>query len=480
VRIRPRTVLAGAGVLALVATGVVIVADPFSTPPGSAAGVTDNSTPIALDTVRRRSLSSQTQLNATLGYADAASVVMPAGSSSAAVVQAQQAVTTAQAALQTAQAGLETDRRALAQAQAVLAADRARLTADCAGDNAASTAGACATDQQAVATDRQSATGDADKVTADTRSVSAARSSLAGAAASLATARASAAFYGATSTYTMLPPVGKIVRRGQPLYAVDGAPALLLYGTVTAWRAFVAGMSPGSDVAELNANLRALGYAAPSGNEFTAATQSAVAALQRAHGLAPTGELRLGSVVFERGAVRVTTVQAVLGGAVQPGAILAVTSTVRQVTIDLDAAQQSAVKVGDRATITLPDSSTTPGVVSAVGSVATTPSGDSNGQPQTPTVEVHITPSDPAATGRLDQAPVQVSITTATVRNALVVPVNALLALAGGGYAVEVVDAGGVHRLVAVEPGLFDDAEGLVQVTGDGLRAGQRIVVPAT
>jgi hypothetical protein len=61
-----------------------------------------------------------------------------------------------------------------------------------------------------------------------------------------------------------------------------------------------------------------------------------------------------------------------------------------------------------------------------------------------------------------------------------VVPVNALLALAGGGYAVEIVDAAGVHRLVPVSLGLFDDGQGLVQVSGSRLRAGQRIVVPAS
>jgi hypothetical protein len=57
--------------------------------------------------------------------------------------------------------------------------------------------------------------------------------------------------------------------------------------------------------------------------------------------------------------------------------------------------------------------------------------------------------------------------------------VNALLALAGGGYAVEVVGPDRVHRLVAVTVGLFDDATGLVQVSGSGLIAGQRVVVPA-
>jgi multidrug efflux pump subunit AcrA (membrane-fusion protein) len=73
-----------------------------------------------------------------------------------------------------------------------------------------------------------------------------------------------------------------------------------------------------------------------------------------------------------------------------------------------------------------------------------------------------------------------VEIITNTVRNALVVPVNALLALAGGGYAVEVVGSDGRHRLVPVSTGLFDDADGLVQVTGSELAAGQRVVVPAS
>ena len=92
---------------------------------------------------------------------------------------------------------------------------------------------------------------------------------------------------------------------------------------------------------------------------------------------------------------------------------------------------------------------------------------------------MHATPTDPAATGHLDQAPVNVEITTESVQNVLAVPVDALLALAGGGYALEVAE-GHVHRLVAVTVGLFDDAEGLVQVSGRSLFAGQRVVVPAT
>ena len=168
-------------------------------------------------------------------------------------------------------------------------------------------------------------------------------------------------------------------------------------------------------------------------------------------------------------AIRVTTVSASLG-APAAGAVLAATSARHVVTIALDAAQQSEVKAGDTVMITLPDGRVTPGVVSSVGKVAT---GGSS-----PKVTVTVTLKHPRAAGGLDQAPVTVAITTASVNNALVVPVAALLARASG-YAVEEVTAGR-HHLVPVRLGLFDDAAGLVQVSGPGLAAGQTIVVPAS
>ena len=143
----------------------------------------------------------------------------------------------------------------------------------------------------------------------------------------------------------MLPKVGQIVRRGEPLYAIGGEPAFLLYGGVPASRAFMPGMSAGADVAELNRNLR--GYGAPSGDAFTAATTLAIERFQSAHHLAATGQLPLGSVVFEPGAVRVTSVTPTAGSPVQAGPVLGITSTRRVVTIALDASQQTSIKVGD-------------------------------------------------------------------------------------------------------------------------------------
>jgi hypothetical protein len=170
----------------------------------------------------------------------------------------------------------------------------------------------------------------------------------------------------------------------------------------------------------------------------------------------------------------VASVSATLGaGAAPKSPIMTATSTSRVVTVNLDAAQQGLVKAGDQVQISLPNNKTTPGTVSTVGSVATAPSSGPA------TVSVTIVPTDAAATGALDQAPVQVAITTATVDNALVVPVSSLLALASGGYGVEVVDPSNHRRLVGVSLALFDDADGLVAVTGGGLSPGMRVVVPA-
>jgi hypothetical protein len=306
----------------------------------------------------------------------------------------------------------------------------------------------------------------------------------------------------ARGTYTTLPALGQVVSQGQVLYRVNDSPVALLHGSTPAYRSLSAGAS-GPDVAELNADLVALGYAKsaqlhPRLAFFGPATTVAVQKLQAALGVARTGSLALGQAVFEPTAMRVTVLSAQLGGSAQPGqTALQATSTARQVQVALDASQQTEVAVGDQVSITLPNNRTTPGVVSSVGTVATCPSSSGSGgsssssSPRTdacsagssgsstPTITVGVTPSHPAATGKWDEAPVQIGVTTARVPSTLVVPVTALLAQSSGGYAVEVV-AGARHHLVPVSLGLFDDADGLVQVTGSGLAAGQDVVVPST
>ncbi len=283
-------------------------------------------------------------------------------------------------------------------------------------------------------------------------------------------------------TLTRLPKSGQVIGQGQALYRVDnGSPVVLLYGSVPAWRALDEGVT-GADVSQLNHDLVALGDASRS--EISAAgwdyfsweTAYGVQKLEENLGVSsPPGSLPLGQVVFEPAALRVATVTGSLGGPAS-GPVLTATSDRHVVTIPLDASQQSEVKAGDRVTVTLPDGTTTPGVVSSVGTVATTSESGGNA---TTTIPVQVKLTDPKAAGSLDQAPVTVNITTATAHDALVVPVTALLAQSSGGYAVEIAGPGNTRRYVPVRPGISDDTSGLVQVTG-ALAPGQRVVVAAS
>ena len=285
-------------------------------------------------------------------------------------------------------------------------------------------------------------------------------------------------------TLTWLPSAGQVIRQGQALYKTgNGSPVVLLYGSVPDWQALDEGIT-GQDVTQLNHDLVDLGYAgradivALGWDYYSWETAYAVQRLEEHLGVSfPPGSLSLGQVVFEPEALRVSQVTGSLGGPAS-GPLLAATSDRHVVTIPLDVSQQSEVKAGDTVSITLPDGTTAPGVVSSVGTVATT--SGSGGNPTT-TIPVQVKLTDPGAAGTLDQAPVTVNITTASSPSpVLAVPVTALVAQSPGGYVVEVVGPGNTRRWVPVTVGpVFDDADGLVQVTG-ALTPGQRVVVPAS
>jgi Putative peptidoglycan binding domain len=155
--------------------------------------------------------------------------------------------------------------------------------------------------------------------------------------------------------------------------------------------------------------------------------------------------------------------------------VMTTSSERRVVTVDLDPSDGDLVKRGTPARVELPDGKTVKGRVSSVGTVAA--SDDQSGQDGSsdPTIEVTIALPEGSRVTGLDQAPVTVELTDEVRRNAFVVPVEALLGTAGGGYAIEVAGSGERHQ-VPVEPGLF--ADGYVEVEGDGLREGLEVEVP--
>jgi peptidoglycan hydrolase-like protein with peptidoglycan-binding domain len=281
---------------------------------------------------------------------------------------------------------------------------------------------------------------------------------------------------GSTATLTRTARPGTLVRRGGALFWVDGEPVLLMYGSTPAYRTLRDGVADGRDVEQLEANLVALGfYPGIVDEEFTSSTASAVVDWQESQGLEETGRVELGRVIFLPSARRIGARKSPVGQALAEGAgVLETTSTRRVVKVELEVAKQSYARRGDGVRVTLPGGGTVRGRVTSVGHVAHAKAGSRAGGEgdQELVVDVSIALRSARGTGRYDQAPVSVALASEQRRNVLVVPVEALLARRGGGYAVELAGSG---RLVPVRTGLF--ADGLVAVAGRGIREGTRVRV---
>ena len=282
-----------------------------------------------------------------------------------------------------------------------------------------------------------------------------------------------------TGVVTWLPVEGTVVDRGQRLYAVDGRPTILLRGAMPAYRAMSIGTS-GADVKQLEQNLLELGYATSANlvadGNFTSADAAAVRRWQRGLGSPQTGVVDLGAVLFLSAPVRVGAVQLTEGTPIGPGtAVLTTTPTDVHVNVALDTAFVAFVHGGDQVRVTLPDlSSTVTGRVASVAATATV-AAQPNQAPR-PTVAVRIDVDDPHRLQAYDQAPVQVAITIEVHRGVLAVPVLSLLAEPREKYAVRLV-RGGTRALVDVVPGI-QGTNGLIEVTGSGIAAGDLVEVP--
>ncbi|MFC6016351.1 peptidoglycan-binding protein [Plantactinospora solaniradicis] len=270
---------------------------------------------------------------------------------------------------------------------------------------------------------------------------------------------------------TWLPPLGATIRRGQPVYESDNVAVPLFYGGLPLYRQLRSG-DTGEDVTEIERNLAALGYSGFTvDTSYTSATASAVRRWQKSLGLTRTGVFDPASVVVAPTTVRVASLVGHLGDPAT-GAMLTYVGTIRIVSIALDVTLQHLVRPGLPATVTLPTGQTVDGTLATVGTVAS--AAEEQGEPAT--IEVTVSVADQSKLGTFDQAPVIVSVVSETAENVLTVPVAALVALAEGGYGVQVV-TGATSRYVAVHLGMF--ADGRVQVTGEGVVEGTLVGVPS-
>ncbi|MEV4347710.1 peptidoglycan-binding protein [Actinoplanes sp. NPDC049596] len=285
------------------------------------------------------------------------------------------------------------------------------------------------------------------------------------------------------ATVTWLPAAGATIGRGKQLFRADDKPVVLFYGGMPLYRPIAGADLVGRDVRIVADNLRALGYRIgrrPDPGEkagtttvrdgdgvLTADLVKAIKRWQEDNGLPPTGTIAVGDVEVQSGAVRVDSVT------VQPGApanteLMTVTATRKVITVSAELTAAAELSRGDRVTVTLPNERTVKARILSVGrTVASPPDGVADGPPK---LTVLVTVDNPKDLAQLDSAGVQVNVAGQIARNVLAVPVEALVALTEGGYAVQ-----GPDGLVGVTTGMF--ADGWVEVRGDGLTEGMAVVV---
>ncbi|MFE6709586.1 peptidoglycan-binding protein [Streptomyces sp. NPDC057695] len=279
---------------------------------------------------------------------------------------------------------------------------------------------------------------------------------------------------GTAGVLTWVAAGGTVVGRDGRLYEVEGRPVRLMYGAEPMYRTLKTG-DKGKDVRQLEENLAALGYVGfDVDEEYTAKTAAAVKRWQKSHDLKQTGTVGPDLIAFAGSAVRVKEAGAAPGDRIAPGGpVLTVTGSERVVRFRIPVSEAGSAKAGTRVTVRLPDGTALPGKVSAVGRTAS--AGD-DPQDRTPKISVTVSFDQPEKVQGIDQSPVTVDLTGETRRDVLTVPVNALLALPGGGFGVQVVE-NGTARDMEVKLGMF--GQGRVEVTGEGLREGMKVGVPS-
>ncbi len=278
----------------------------------------------------------------------------------------------------------------------------------------------------------------------------------------------------AVGTLTRAPEPGDVLGSGDVVYRVDDRPVVLLEGSLPMYRTLQRRVE-GPDVEQLEAALVALGFD-PDGDvtideEFDYDTRDMVKRWQEDLGVDDTGVVTVADVVFVDEPVRIAAVTLDPGQPTANGMeVVLTTGATTVVSVRLDSADQDLVTEGDGVVVVLPDDTEVPATVTSVGSVAIrTQDGGSY-------FEVEVTLDDPAAAAGLDEAPVTVEVVAEEAADVLAVPVDALVALAEGGYALEVLDGQGATSLVPVDAGMF--ADGLVEVSGAGVAEGLTVVVP--
>lgn len=280
----------------------------------------------------------------------------------------------------------------------------------------------------------------------------------------------------ASGVITWLPEPGTFVDLGDVLYEIDGRPVLLFEGDRPMHRSLSTKSSDGPDILRLETLLGDLGYA-DDGNltvdrDFTNKTAEAIERWEVDLGLEESGQILLGTIVYKDEGFRISSVTGSVGQQVSGGSILSYSSTDRLVTVLLDTGLTGLLEEGQLVEVELPDDSIVEGTVTFVAGTVTT---EGAGQQQTSYREVEIVLSGQGS--GFDESPVIVRVEEVLESDATVVPIAALLALAEGGYAVEMM-IDGEPTLTGISLGTFHNNEVAISGTTADIRPGDEVVIP--
>lgn len=227
-----------------------------------------------------------------------------------------------------------------------------------------------------------------------------------------------------------------------------------------------------TDIDILRGNLAELGHKGPAA--------AAIRAWQKQVGRSVTGLIEPGQIVVASGPVRVAAHLAEVGdvlysrtegrqGLVPDGTsssqVLRFTSTERVVTVAMQLSDHDYARPGDAVTVTLPTGVEVQGRIGKVSAHF-----DVQGKAD---AEIAIPAQEQL--GAVEAAVVDVEFVVGRRDDVLAVPVSALVALAQGGFAIEV-EEGSSSRLVPVDTGLF--ARGQVEISGAHATEGLTVRIP--
>lgn len=270
----------------------------------------------------------------------------------------------------------------------------------------------------------------------------------------------------ADGVITWLPEDEVIIESGDVLWEINQQPVPYLEGSIPMYRDLYSGVKKGDDVLQLETYLISQGFGPENwvaDTTFNRTTRNAVKELEKFYGMTVDGTLTPAEVMFGTEPIRVADT-AYVGDGASAGPILTVTDAEAKVEVSSSARQLTVFQASPEVLIVLSDGRE---LAASLDETKATPA-DETGQ-------FGYTVKYVVADAVGEAQPVKVKIEKVLAEDALTVPVDALIALSEGGYAVEVIGENDRAVLRAVEVVDFDDTR--VAITGNVV-AGDLVVVP--